>query len=724
MKIKMVLVLCLSVFAIAGQAASNRTGVLGNYGKLPPSFEENRGQTNASVKFLSRGHGYTVFLMSNEAMLVLRKGQHTEEPTTLRMKLVGSNSSSQVDGLHELTGKSNYFIGNDPSKWRTNIPSYAKVRYKSIYPNIDLLYHARQQQLEFDFLVAPHGDMKAIELSFEGADAIRVDSGGDLVLSTKEGELRFKKPRLYQPNDRRSGLNIKFLADGQYVLTKANRVRFRLPSYDTGRTLVIDPVLSYSTFLAGSSDNFGNAIAVDKRGNAYVTGGTTSSDFPTTAGAFETSYQGDNGSGFQGVVGDVFVTKLNREGSALVYSTYIGGSGGDNAYGIALDPQGNAYLTGGTNSLDYPVTPGAYQPVCCGLEDVFITKLDASGSSLIYSTHIGVGGEGIRGFSIAVGGDGKAYVTGNAGPGFPTTPGAFKTVCTCFTDGFVLKLNRNATSAEYSTFLGGGYVDFGESIAIDRAGRAYVTGLSLSTDFPTTAGAFQRVNRGGTDGFVTVLGRTGANLLYSTLLGGSGNDEGFTIAVDTSGKAYLTGVTSSADFSTTRGSFQTTYGGGNSDAFVAKIDPKKSGAASLIYSTFLGGSGDENLQNFLRDILALDGDGNVYVTGTTTSIDFPTKDAVQATSGGGFDAFVSKLNAKGSRLVYSTYLGGSGDDFGRGIAVAKENAYITGQTSSADFPTSANGFQTVFRGSTDAFVTRIKPSCGTLGHVETKGLRH
>jgi hypothetical protein len=236
-----------------------------------------------------------------------------------------------------------------------------------------------------------------------------------------------------------------------------------------------------------------------------------------------------------------------------------------------------------------------------------------------------------------------------------------------------------------------------------------VTGYSASSDFPTTPGAFQLSNKGGVDSFVSVINPTGASLAYSTLLGGAGNDEGYKIAVNR-GKAYLTGTTSSVDFPVTSGSFQTTFGGGNSDAFVAKIDPSKSGTASLVYSTFLGGSGDENQADFQRDILTVDAFGDVYVTGTTTSTDFPTLHAIQAKSGGGWDAYVSVLNATGSRLRFSTYLGGNGDDFGRGIAIGGGAIYVTGQTSSVNFPTTAGAFQTVFKGSTDAFVTKIVPS--------------
>ena len=557
------------------------------------------------------------------------------------------------------------------------------------------------------FQVAPHANPNLIELSLEGTTSVRVDTNGDLLLAINDGEIRLNKPRLYQaqgspanPGRRKS------LAGGAYVVS-GNRVKFQLPAYDHSRALVIDPVLSYSTFLGGSGDNFGNAIALDKSGNAYIAGGTTSSDFPATSGAFQSTYQGDNGSGYQGVVGDAFVTKLNSTGSQVIYSTYLGGSAGDSAYGIVLDSSGNAYLTGSTNSFDFPETAGAWQPVCCGLNDVFVAKLNATGSALFYSTHIGVGGEGTRGFGIAVDSAGAVYVTGNAGPGFPTTPGALKTNCNCFTDAFVMKLNPSASAADYSTFLGGSSVEYGESIAVDAGGRAFVTGYSTSADFPTTPGAYQLTNKGGVDSFVSVFNTTGSALVYSTLLGGSGNEEGYSIAVN-GGKAYLTGPTSSSDFPATPGAFQTTYGGGNSDAFVAKIDPSKSGPASLIYATFLGGSADENEANFQRDILAVDTIGNVYVTGATTSTDFPTLHPVQSSSGGGWDVFVTALNASGSKLRFSTYLGGSGDDFGRGIAFRTGGIYVTGQTYSTNFPTSTGAFQTGFKGSSDAFVTKIK----------------
>jgi hypothetical protein len=693
------------LYCALAAAADQKAVSVSKYGSFPPSFEINRGQTDSRVKFLSRGRGYTIFLTPREAVLAVSDGSHSQ---ALQMSLAGSNREPSISGLHQLPGKSNYFVGNDPRKWRSNIPLYSEVLFRQVYPKIDLLYHTNQKQLEFDFRVAPHADPNLIELNLAGARELRVNDEGDLVASIDGGEIRFDPPQLYQIERTPSrGEKRIALHDAAYVVT-GTRIKFRLPAYDSGKMLVIDPVAGYSTLLGGNGDSFGNAIAVDSAGHAYVAGGTTSSDFPITAGSFQTTYAGDNGFGYQGVVGDAFVTKLNASGTGVMYSTYIGGSGGDDAYGIALDAAGNAYLTGGTNSADFPETAGAWQGSCCGLTDVFVTKLNATGSALVYSTHIGVEGEGTRGFGIAIDSAGSAYVTGNAGPGFPTTPGALKTECNCFTDGYVFKLDPTGASAIYSTFVGGSSVEYGEAIAVDNSGRAWVTGYSASSDFPTTANAFQLTNKGGVDGFVSVLNPAGSRLNYSTLLGGSGDEEGYKIAVN-SGKAYLTGYTSSTDFPVTAGAFQTRFGGGNSDAFIAKIDPTKSGSASLVYGTFLGGNGDENLSNFQRDILSVDSSGNVYVTGATTSPNFPLLHALQASAQGGWDAYVSVLNSTGSQLRFSTYLGGSNDDFGRGIAFRNGAVYLTGQTYSQNFPTTRGAFQRSFKGTSDAFVTKIGP---------------
>lgn len=737
---------------LAIASAASRAKVLTTYGKLPLRFEVNQGQTNEQVKFVSRGRGYSLFLTEDQAVLRLRSlsalnalstghGLQFKElftnpeasfaardsrtspppPSTVRMKLVGASPQVSVAAFGELLGNSNYFIGNDPKKWQAQIPAYSKVRYKSVYPGVDLVYHGEQGQLEYDFLVAPGADPRAIalEITSESAEIgakhnqvktnARINAHGDLVLRVESGEVRFRKPVVYQQISNSGHQSSRRYIDTRYIIKQGDYIGFEMAKYDTAKSLIIDPVLSYSTYLGGALDDFGNAITVDVQGNIYVTGGTTSSNYRTTAGVVQTKYAGADG-GYQSVDGDVFVTELNPSGSALVFSTYLGGSGDDNAYGIVVDGPGNIYLTGGTNSSDFPVTPGVYQPSFGGLTDVFVTKLNPSGSSLVYSTHIGVSTEGIRGFGIAVDDTGSAYVTGNAGPGFPTTSGAYQTGSGAFTSAYVMKLNPTASAADYSTFLSGGAIDYGESIAVDLNHNAYVTGYASSSSFPTTAGAFQTINGGGVDAFVTVLNPAGNALVYSTLLGGTGSEEGFKIALDPLGKVYVTGFTGSANFPTTSGALQTTFGGGNSDAFVAKLDTSKSGAASLVYSTFLGGSGDENAQNFLRDILAVDNAGNAYVTGATTSKDFPTVNPLQTSSGGGYDAYVAKLNAAGSRLIYSTYLGGSGDDFGRGIALdSHENVYVTGQTFSTNFPITSDSFQAAFGGFSDAFMAKLIP---------------
>ena len=712
-------------------ARATKARVEENYSKLPMRFEANQGQTDANVKFLVRGRGYRLFLTGNEAVVALKKplpiGSSATPPTdrgvstSLRMRLSGANANATVAGVDKLAGQSNYFLGNDPKQWRTQVAGYASVRYERLYPGIDLIYHGNQSQLEYDFVATPGADVSAITMeltalqpnvqSNKGSDEVpsRIDSEGNLVLDVEDGRIILHKPVVYQTNSRkRMG---RTYVDARYVVRGVGRVGFEVGAYDPRKALIIDPILSYSTYLGGSQDDLGNAITVDSSGSVFITGGTTSTDFPVTSGVLQTKYGGADG-GYQSVNGDIFVTKLSPDGSSLVWSTYIGGSGDDNAYGIVVDGTG-VYLTGGTNSSDYPVTSGAYKPSSGGLTDVFVTKLDPTGSTLLYSTHIGVGGEGIRGFGIAVDGGGNAYVAGGAGPGFPTTAGAFQTASIAFTSCFVMKLNPTGTAADYSTFLSGGNsgdVDYAESIAVDKSGNAYVTGYAGSNTFPVTSGAFQSSNAGPHDAFFTVLNATGTALLYSTYLGGTGNDEGFRVAVDGSGMAYIAGVTASSDFPTTSGAFQMVFGGGSTDAFIAKLDPTKSGSASLVYSTYLGGSGDDNLIAFPWGILAVDNLGNAYVTGGTTSTDFPTVHPVQATSGGGYDAYVAKLNPTGSALIYSTYLGGSGDDIGRGIAVdSSGNAYVTGQTSSSNFSVTANAYQKVFGGSSDAFVTKVVP---------------
>jgi beta-propeller repeat-containing protein len=695
------------------------------FGKLPLMFEANRGQTDQQVKFLSRGRGYTLFLTGTEAVLALRQGSTNSlapdsgerdrvRGQVLRMQFKGANPTPRASGLEPLPGIVNYFIGNDPKRWRTNIPTYQKVAYTNIYPGIDLIYYGNQRQLEYDFVVRPGADPTRIVLGVQGADRLEVDDQGDLLVRTAAGLLRQRKPVIYQEVD-----GGRKEIPGGYVLRGPHEAGFQVAAYDKSRPLVIDPVLAYSTYLGGSASDRGFGIAVDPAGNAYVTGVTASSDFPTTAGAVDTTFNGGS---------DAFVTKLDAAGSMLLYSTYLGGSSVEGDVrsfglvtgGIAVDPAGNAYVTGVTASSDFPTTAGAVDTSFNGGSDTFVTKLDAAGSMLLYSTYLGDSGSDV-GFGIAVDPAGNAYVTGQTDSfNFPTTPGSFDTSLSGVHDAFVTKLNVSGSALVYSTYLGGSVGEAANAIALDAAGSAYVTGVTTSGDFPTTAGAVDTTFAGGCiaifgcgDAFVTKLDPAGSAPVYSTFLGGSSFDQGLGIAVDPAGNAYVTGDTFSSDFATTAGAVDTTCGtdgtcnGTLRDAFVTKLDP---GGSMLLYSTYLGASRAD-----LGFGIAVDLAGNAYVTGLTSSSDFPTTaGAVDTTFNGGFfDVFVTKLDPGGSMLLYSTYLGGSGSDEGLGIAVDPAgNAYVTGDTTSS-FPTTPGAVDTTFNGSVDAFVTKLmEPTVG------------
>jgi len=705
--------------------------IVEGYGNLPLSFEVNQGQTDAQVRFLSRGVGYTLFLTGNEAVFSMRRSKakvntspasrpsqsSAAVPTTnavLRMKLIKASPAAKMTGTDELPGKSNYFMGSDPKKWRSNVPTYAKVRYAGIYPGIDLIYYGNQRQLEYDFVVAPGADPRRIQFDVRGARKISHDEHGDLVLHFPDGELRWRKPVVYQEKN-----GSRQTIDGRYVIKRGHCVRFEAASYDPKRALIIDPTLTYSTYLGGSGTEFGNGIAVDSSGDAYVVGSTASTDFPTM-GSFQSGYAGGQY--------DAFIAKLDPAGSALVYSTYLGGSGTDWGSAIALDGSGDAYVTGYTSSTDFP-TMNAFQATIAGPTNAFVTKLDPAGSALAYSTYLGGNGAnaflgcvlGDLGTSLAVDSSGSAYVTGyTSSTNFPTMNPSQPTLAGPY-NVFVTKFNPAGSALIYSTYLGGSgeatdygcYVgDSGTGIAIDGTGSAYVTGQTYSVDFPTM-NPFQPTIKGVSNGFVTKFSPAGSTLVYSTYLGGSGSgqdvhtgDAASGIAVDGSDNAYVIGITYSDDFPITAGAFQTTCGGEDcfpGDAFVTQFNVAGS---ALVYSTYLAGSGGSQAGG-----IALDSSANTYISGTTGSTDFPTMTPFQPANGGGTDAFMTQLNPAGSALVYSTYLGGSGTDYAGEIAVDNSgNAYIVGNTSSTNFPT-MNPFQSTNAGGLyDAFVAKLSPS--------------
>jgi uncharacterized repeat protein (TIGR01451 family) len=705
-----------------GQASNSlrRQGELrASYGALPLSFERNQGQTDAEVDFLARAGGYLLFLTQTGAVLsfdnsAAHSGQsHHEEllstdsnqatPSRLivRMQLEIANPAPSVEGLDALASRANYFGGSDPAQWYTGIPTYARVRYAQVYPGIDMVYYGSQRQLEYDFVVAPGSDPNMIQLAFKGIEDAEISRMGDLLLRTAQGDLRQSKPIAYQEwNGTREEVSASYIRKG------VSGIGFQLGDYDHSRPLIIDPVLVYSTYLGGNGFDQGYAIAVDSFGSAYVTGKTAAADFPTTSGAFQTTFGGGDA---------LFVAKLNPQGTALAYSTYINGASGN---GIAVDSAGNAYVTGEASTLNFPTTPGAFQTAPYGF-DTFVTKLNATGSALVYSARFG-GNFDDFGRAIALDAAGNAYITGWTvclAPTctFPTVNAFQPNYGGGYNDAFVTKINSLGSALVYSTYLGGGQIinatdDWGEGIAVDSAGSAYVTGYTYAPDFPVTPGAYD-TSRAGLDAFVTKFAPNGTSLVYSTFIGGPAREQGQGIAVDASGNAYVTGSTESDDnpftkeydgFPVTPGAFQTT---GSYDAFVSKLNPQGSG---LAYSTYLGGAADVDRGWGIK----VDAAGNAYVVGDTKSSNFPTVNAIQPAYGGGLgDAFVSKLSPTGSSLVYSTFLGGNLTDEGRGIALdSSANAYVTGTTSSFQFPVSGP-FQGTNGGGInshdDAFVAKI-----------------
>jgi hypothetical protein len=742
--------------------------VVGAYGKLPLGFEPNQGQTDSRVRFLSHGGGYSLFLTPDEAVLALQTGPtqkpvpkadgslHAPEsgksapPAVLRMQLVGNNATARMMGVDELPGKSNYFIGNDSAQWRTNVPNYRKVAEQGVYPGINLVYYGTQRQLEYDFVIAPGADPRAIRLAFQGADRLRIDSQGNLIASVRGGEVSFDRPIAYQEalNGARQPVAVRYLIKG------GRKVAFDVGQHDPSRSLVIDPILSYSTYLGGSSIDGANSIAVAPDGTAFIAGGTFSSDFPT-AHAIQ-----PNAGGPYDFPQDAFIAKISADGSKLLYSTYFGGKATDIAYGIAVDSLGEAYVVGTTDSPDLPWTPGAFDTLCgadgkCGatwnpqgwiVYNGFVAKLNIEGSALIYSAYLGNYSNAAC-LAVAVDGAQNAYVTGNIGPNIqetvplvpPETPPPPFPIVNGFettlgnngltyggtgTDAFIVKIDEAGSEILYSSYLGGNDEDVGNGIAVDTGANAYITGVTYSSvGFPTTGGALQAKYAGAGDAFLTKVNTTAtgpASLVYSTYIGGNGLDEGNAVAVDASGNPYVAGLTTSTAlaFTPPSGAYQTVCAPGSSqclgNAFIAKFDLSTS--PPLVYFTYLGG----NVATSATGI-AVDSNGDAYVTGSTAG-DLPIVGTVfQSTYGGGnADAFVTELNPSGSGLVYSTYLGGSNTDTGNGIALNLADpsscvvsggntvcdAFVSGQTCSFDFPL-ANPLQPNYGGNCDAFISKV-----------------
>jgi hypothetical protein len=796
-----------SLTATSATESGAATRARETFDNLPLGFETNLGQVDSQVKFLSRGAGYDLFLTATEAVFSVSvparsnanksiglagpDGNHPSLMLTsvIRMQLLGSNPEPQIEATDEAQGKSNYLIGNVPEMWRPDVPNYARVRFKGVYPGIDVVYYGDHRRLEYDFVIAPGATPRAIRLAFKGAQKLRIDGRGNLVMRFAGVDVQQPKPVVYQETD-----GTRNYLEGHYRLRAKHTVGFKIARYDPSKPLVIDPVLAYSSFLGGGEDDFAHGIAVDNFGNVYVGGETASNDFPT-----KNSLQPKRGSN-----ANAFITKINPAGSAIIYSTFLGGSGADRAYGIAVDQVGSVHLTGSTSSPDFP-TRNPIQPTLTpsfnGGLDSFVAKLNPEGSDLVFSTYMG--GSGFdTGYGISVDTSGNVYFTGSTGGGWPTTIQAFQAnFSCCHDDAFIAKLSPNGTALLYSTYLGGRDAEVGTAIAVDSLQNAFVTGYTESVfDFPTQNPLQPTYGGGVSDAFVAKISTatlappfpidsfenenggapsspftnfsnwnvTGGNVnLVINPFSSSGlivNFDGYPpqgAILETKSALALTpakyrlrfdlAIRNPSDSITVRlgnlftetftfnslgtnGVFATVvrdlqvpaqtnaklsfdYAGGSGSgvwldnvALVESADPA--------YITFLGGGGNENRSRSFIGGIKVDNAGNAYITGSTTSIDFPRVKAIQTALAGGEDAFITKVNPAGSALVYSTYLGGAGDDFGNDLAIDSTGAaYVVGNTTSQAFPLK-NAIQTTFGGETqiygDAFATKLSATGGEL----------
>jgi hypothetical protein len=697
------------------------------FASVPLYFEPLDSSTSPGG-FVARGGNYQFLLRADEVMLALSKIDSSASSSpferdsltapramatrTLRMSFPGCNAKATLAGLAQGVATVNYFVGADPAQWRKGVATFSKVRVGNLYPGIDLVYYGNQQKLEYDFVIGPHVDPRLIAIRFQGADNIRVTPEGELVLRLGSDQVRQPAPRLYQV--------VKGAAKevrGSYRFKDPTTVEFAVGEYDPDLPLIIDPILGYSSYFGGNAGDISLAIKVHTNsGSVYIAGQTLSTSFPFTVppGALQTNFHGGT------INGDAFVAKFDQTLTNLLYLTYFGGTANDAVLDLAVDDAGNAFITGFTESTNLPTANALFSRIAGTFDpkfnafpiDAFIAELNPSGSQLVYSTYLGGSDTDIAG-GIAVGPGGTAYVTGyTTSTNFPTTNAAFS-VFKGSRDVFIAAIGAGGTPLIYSTYMGGTNVDEGEGIAVDNTGVAYVTGYTSSTNFPTT-NAFRTLLNSGTnavanDVFVARFSPGGA-LTTSTFLGGTNSDAGFRIALDAANAAYVTGSAGSPDFPNTATNIvglrvgATGSNSFNSDAFLAKIT-FSSNVATLAWSSLFGGTKDDTGWG-----LAVDAVGDAFVIGLTLSTNFPvlnTNDFLRATNSGRQDLFVTAFDAGGNALLYSAYLGGSGDDYGYGIALdSADNAFITGRTLSTDFPV-VGGFQGSLTGPNDAVIAKI-----------------
>lgn len=649
---------------------------------------------------------YQVRLFPDRAEFAPSRAAAASAPAVVRMLLVGANLVPAGIEREPLAARVSYFIGNDPGRWRPGAPAFSSVRYRGVWNGIDIVYHGQNRRLEYDLVLAAGADPGAALLRFEGASGLEIDAAGDLIVASDAGPpFRFLRPLAYQEaGDRRTAVGVGYRLQG------ADTVGFAVAPYDRSRPLVIDPVIDYSTFLGGSKDDIGGGLAIAKDGSIFVAGWTDSPDLPATPGAVQGRHGGND---------DAFAMKLSKNGDEILWITYLGGAGHEGEIvSIDVDEAGNVFLTGFTSSPDFPTSAGALQRHFAGSRDIFVAKLCADGAALMYSTYLGGSGFDASQF-LAADESGEVVVAGYTDSAdFPTTPGAFQPRLRGEQDAFVVKLSADGRRLIYATLLGGSQHDAATGLTVTEAGEALVAGRTLSTDFPVTADARQPRNAGGMDAFLAKLSPTGAGLVYASYLGGSGIDIGREVALGADGSVYLGGNTASADLPVTANAYQRRNGGAF-DLFAAKLDAQDFRPR---YLTYLGGSGpdpfaalDEHLLRMIVDPL-----GRLYLTGATRSADAPATDGT--TLKGVEDGYLAILDPDGGRLLHGSLVGGMGLDRIRNIVLDDRGGLVmVGYTSSPRFPTrralwphflggvACSPFIDTARVPCDSFLMRLEP---------------
>jgi hypothetical protein len=653
---------------------------------LPFFFLENRGLTDPRARYFLKRPELSAYFMDKEIMLAI-KGHNVS------MLFPSANPHARIEGIDAMEGTgASFFLGSDASKWVKDVPMDRGVAYRALWPGIDMVYAGNGRTLKSEFRVSVGADPNLIRWTYNRPFGASLSPDGSLSVSGEGLDMREDAPVIYQEKN-----GIKVSVQGSFQTFADGSAGFHVGGYDPSLPLVIDPVLTFSTFIGGSGQDEATAVAIDANGNAYLAGWTNSTNFAQTGPAKWKPLAGST---------DAFVAKFSALGDRLVYCTYFGGSGDDRALGLAVDATGSAYLTGYTTSTNFPISFAPPQAKLAGKRNAFITRLNAAGNGLVYSTYLG--GEGTdTANGIAVDAGSHAFVTGDTNSlKFPTTAGAFQAVNTGGQKVFAAEINPAGTSLMWSTYLGGSSIDHGAAIAVNSLGNVFITGSTQSMDFPSV-NAVQPVSGGNQDAFVTGIAAGGKTLLFSTYLGGSGGtpglpEEGDAIVLDPSSNILVAGTTSSLNFPVTRTGFQQAFAGGNTDGFLVKLDPT---GKTLTYGTFIGGSSVEHVTG-----VATDQFGYTFVGGYTSSQDFPNIRAPQSSNHGEYDGFLYKLNPAGTSLIYATYVGGTAIDAITGIAVDRFGSVVmSGYTASGDFPIAGvlGSAQKYKYGTTTAFLSKI-----------------